>query len=125
MPHILIVEDDATLREVLRDALSGEHWCDAVATVENALVLFRQKAYDLVITDMSLPRGSGLQLLDEIRKAGGSTPVIVITGGGSGLSESAIRQLGATEYLLKPFNLPDIEAAVERAMTRRSDTSNT
>ncbi len=125
MPHILIVEDDAALDEVLRETLSGEHRCDAVTTVESALVLFRQKAYDLVITDMSLPRGSGLQLLDEIRKAGGSTPVIVITGGSSGLSESAIRQLGATEYLLKPFNLPDIEAAVERAMTRRSDTSNT
>src|SRR5207249_5075715 len=107
--RILVVDDDATMREALRDTLSTEGY--GVIAVENAIQaiaeLEKQEA-DLVLADLTLPRVSGLELLDSVRRHWPGLEVIVITGQGS--IETAVDAIkrGAYHYVTKPFTPDDI-----------------
>ena len=79
MSSILVVEDDVTLRELLFELFSETHDCSTAGTAEQALLLLDSKQFDLVLTDISMPGMSGLELLGLIRQRWPATTVIVVS----------------------------------------------
>ncbi|MDT7807456.1 MAG: two-component system, NtrC family, response regulator HydG [Acidobacteriota bacterium] len=116
MAAILIVDDDDAVRDLLYDLFSEEHMCHAAATAEQALAFLREQSYDAVLTDISMPGLSGLELLGQLRQEQPNTPVIVITGIGDRTHAEGLTRLGAFDYILKPFHLEDVEQSVGRAL---------
>jgi DNA-binding NtrC family response regulator len=116
MAAILIVDDDEAVRDVLYDLFSEEHLCHVAATAEQALTFIDEQPYDVVLTDISMPGLSGLELLGHLRQARPGTPVIVISGIGDRTHAEGLTRLGAYDFLLKPFRLEEIEASVTRAL---------
>jgi two-component system, OmpR family, response regulator QseB len=118
--RILIVEDDEILLEGLRTGLVLEGFAaDAVETVADARLAVDLREYDLVVLDVALPDGSGLDLLREWRSAGQSVPVLLLTARNSIRDRIEGLDLGADDYLGKPFDLDELAARI-RALSRRS-----
>ena len=119
MSLILVVDDDETIRDMLYDLLSEEHDCQTAETAEQALARLEVDSYDLVLTDISMPGLSGLELLGHVRQKYPDTPVIIISGISDQDHAQGLIRLGAFEYLLKPFRLEVVEKSVKRALDRR------
>jgi DNA-binding NtrC family response regulator len=119
MSLILVVDDDENIRDTLYDLLSAEHDCQTAETAEQALARLEVDAYDVVLTDISMPGLSGLELLGTVRQKYPDTPVIIISGIGDQEHAQGLIRLGAFEYLLKPFRLEIVEKSVKRALDRR------
>ena len=119
MASVLIVEDDEAVRDTLLDLFSDEHLCHAAPTVEIALSFLDVETYDVVLTDISMPGLSGVELLGIIRQRQPETPVIIISGIGDRAHADGLIKLGAFDYILKPFRLDQVEASVARAIERR------
>lgn len=110
---ILIVEDEPELGRVLLEGLSKNGYSLHLAeNAEKALKLFKQKAFDLVVSDIRLPDMDGLQLLEHMRDHSVSTPVILMTGYGTVQNAVEAMKRGAYDYLLKPFPLEVLEGGV-------------
>ena len=118
MAAILIVDDDEKVRDVLYDLFAEEHLCHAAGTAEQALAFIREQHYDVVLTDISIPGLSGLELLGHIRQSQPDTPVIVVTGISDRTHAEGLMRLGAFDYILKPFKLDAVEDSVTRALER-------
>ena len=116
MAAILIVDDDDAVRDVLYDLFSDEHMCHAAATAEQALAFLREQTYDTVLTDISMPGLSGVELLSILRREQPDTPVIVISGIGDRTHAEGLTRLGAFDFILKPFRLEAVEQSVGRAL---------
>jgi DNA-binding NtrC family response regulator len=117
---ILIVEDEPELGKVLLEGLSQNGYSLQLAeNAEKALKLFKQKAFDLVVSDIRLPDMDGLQLLEHMKDHSVSTPVILMTGYGSVQNAVEAMRKGAYDYLLKPFSLEVLEGGIENALRRR------
>lgn len=116
MAAILIVDDDDAIRDTLYDLLSEEHLCHAAATAEQALAFVQEQPYDVILTDISMPGMSGLELLGMLRQIQPKTPVIVVTGISDRSHAEGLIRLGAFDYILKPFRLEAVEASVARAL---------
>ena len=119
MSLILVVDDDETIRDTLYDLFSEEHDCQTAETAEQALARLEVDSYDLVLTDISMPGLSGLELLGHVRQKYPDTPVIIISGISDQDHAQGLIRLGAFEYLLKPFRLEVVEKSVKRALDRR------
>lgn len=119
MAAVLVVDDDDTIRDALYDLLSEEHLCHVAETAEQALVWLDTEAYDVVLTDISMPGLSGVELLGNVRQRQPDTPVIIISGISDQGHAKGLISLGAFDYLLKPFRLEDVEASVARALEHR------
>jgi len=116
---ILIAEDDPELRGTLFEGLSKDgNRVHLAETAEEALRLFGQKAFDLVIADVKLPGLNGLQLLESIKNKSVHTPVIMMTGFGTVQNAVEAMKKGAFEYLLKPFSLNLMNQVVEKALEK-------
>jgi two-component system, NtrC family, response regulator PilR len=120
MAAILIVDDDDAVRDVLYDIFAEEHLCHAAATAEQALAFIREQSYDVVLTDISMPGLSGLELLGQLRQTQPNTPVIVISGIGDRIHAEGLTRLGAFDFILKPFRLEVVEESVARALKERA-----
>jgi len=119
--RILLVEDDLTLRTALGDALSGEgHAVTVAADGHEARALLRDQRFDLCVLDIMLPGPSGLELLRELRQRDGDTPVLLLTARGEEGDKVLGLELGADDYVTKPFSLRELLARV-KAMLRRRD----
>lgn len=119
--RILFVEDDLTLRTALHDALTGEgHSVTVAADGHEARALLREQRFDLVVLDIMLPGPSGLELLRELRERDGDTPVLLLTARGDEGDKVLGLELGADDYVTKPFSLRELLARV-KAMLRRRD----
>jgi len=124
--RILVVDDERVIREILAEFLTLEGF--SVHTVEDgekALVELRLRPYDLLITDLKMPRLSGLQLLEKIEAERLGVLTVLMTGFGT--VETAIEAMkkGAYDYLLKPFKVEEVIHVVERALYRqRLQTEN-
>ena len=116
MAAILVVDDDDTIRDTLYDLLSEEHRCHTAETAESALKLLDAEFYDVVLTDISMPGLSGLELLGHLRQRYPDTPVIIISGIGDQEHAKGLLKMGAFDYLLKPFRLETVEKSIERAI---------
>jgi len=114
---ILLVEDDARIAGELRRVLEAEGWkVRLAASSEDGLAQATEKRCDLVITDFRLPGASGMELLKSLHAAQPRLPVILMTAHGT--TETAIEatKLGAYDYLLKPFEMPELLALVQKAL---------
>ena len=117
--RILFVEDDLTIRTALRDALAGEgHDVVAAADGHEAEALLRAERFDLCVLDIMLPGPSGLELLKQLRDRDADTPVLLLTARGEEGDKVLGLELGADDYVTKPFSLRELLARV-RAMLRR------
>jgi len=118
---ILVIDDDKIILDSLCEFLSLEGFrASGAETLKNALAMLERQNYSLVLTDVNLPDGDGLELLDIIRKDYPQTVTIVITGYGT--IESAVKAIkqGAYDYLTKPIIDDELRLAVERAIRQQS-----
>lgn len=118
---LFLVEDDTLLAETLGDALKLEgHEVTAIDDGELARQRLAQAdhGFDLILLDLSLPRCSGLDVLAELRQRDSTTPVLILTARGAIEDRVKGLDLGADDYLAKPFVLDELEARV-RALLRR------
>jgi two-component system response regulator PilR (NtrC family) len=119
MPKILVVDDDETIRETLYELLSEEYLCQTAETAEMAFIRLEADSYDVVLTDISMPGLSGLELLGQVRQRFPETPVIIISGISDQEHAQGLIKLGAFDFLLKPFQLEVVENSVKRAVEFR------
>jgi DNA-binding NtrC family response regulator len=116
MAAILIVDDDNTIRDTLYELFSEDHLCHAANTAEKALAFLREQSYDVVLTDISMPGLSGVELLGMVRQSQPDTTVIVISGIGDQTHAEGLKRLGAFDFIMKPFRLEVVESSVMRAL---------
>jgi DNA-binding NtrC family response regulator len=116
MAFLLVVDDDETVRENLCDLFAGEHFCQAAESAEKAIALLSAERFDLVMTDISMPGMSGIELLGHVRGSQPDTPVIIISGINDQEYAAGLLKLGAYDFLLKPFQLEEVEASVASAI---------
>jgi OmpR-family two-component system manganese-sensing response regulator len=117
---ILLVEDDTDQLEPLRAALTkAGHTIDAVEDGDTAQWLLSQKDYDLLILDWMLPNVSGVQLCQQFRRLGKTSPVLMLTAKDTTLDKVTGLDAGADDYLVKPIDIVELLARV-RALGRRS-----
>jgi DNA-binding NtrC family response regulator len=120
MAAILIVDDDDIIRDTLFELLSTDYHCETAETAETALAKLEAQRFDVVLTDISMPGLSGVQLLNRVLKLYSGTPVIMISGFSDQDQAVSLIKLGAFDYLLKPFRLEVVEDSVRRALKSRS-----
>ena len=116
MPTILIVDDDAAIRGILYDLLSGNYECHTASMADEAFQYLEVQHYDAIITDIAMPGITGVELLKRVQLRDENTPVILVSGKISEQDPKSLMDLGAFAYLTKPFNLAEIEEVVERAV---------
>lgn len=115
--QILVVDDECSMRLALSEALRRVGYgIDMAEDGFEALQKFRKGGFQLVISDVKMPKMSGLDVLKEIKRMSPHTPVIMVTGYGT--IENAVEAMkeGAADYILKPFSYEDLESAVKRTM---------
>ena len=114
-PHLLIVDDEVEVRSVLHDLLSETYQCGEASSAEEALAQLRERDYELVISDITMSGMTGLEMIPHVKVISPDTVIVMISG--MQTIESAINalRLGAFDYLMKPFDLRQAEAAIARA----------
>ena len=121
--RILVVEDERKIAEVLVSALTTEHYDVVVApTGEDGFFRANAEAFDLVVLDLMLPGRSGLEILQTLRRRHVETPVLILTARDAIDDRVLGLDLGADDYLVKPFAVPEVLARV-RALLRRGRPS--
>jgi response regulator RpfG family c-di-GMP phosphodiesterase len=115
-PAILLVDDEPEIINVLRDLLSEQYECSSADSAEEALALLLQKSFHLVISDITMKGMSGLEMVPHVLAVSPQTVVVLVSGAQT--IESAIEALrvGAFDYIMKPFDLRQVEAVVKRAL---------
>jgi putative nucleotidyltransferase with HDIG domain len=118
--RVLIADDEPEIREVLADLLSTHYDCTPVGSAEEALARLGEGEYDLVISDIMMGGMSGLEMIPHVLALSPDIAVIMISGVQT--VESAIDALraGAFDYVMKPFDIQHVEAAVKRALEHHS-----
>jgi len=117
--RVLLIEDDASLGEAVRDHIAGDgHAVDWVRRLDDAEAARTGVTFDLILLDLNLPDGRGLDFLRGLRKRGEATPVIILTA----MDQISWRidglNAGADDYLVKPFDLSELSARL-LAVSRR------
>lgn len=117
--HILSVDDDPHLLELLKLYLEDSGF-EVTTTTQptEALKIFEQVKPDLVLTDLHMPTMSGIELLSSLKDTSPDTPVVILSGEGDMNDAIGALQLGASDYLLKPFSRISLEHAVCRALDK-------
>ena len=117
--RILIVEDDAVLANgLVRTFTQASYAVDHVSNGVQADLMLQESVYDLVILDLGLPKMDGMEVLKKLRQHGNKVAVLILTARDAIESRVKGLDLGADDYLTKPFNLDELEARV-RALIRR------
>ncbi|WP_417093872.1 response regulator transcription factor [Intestinimonas timonensis] len=123
MKHIFLLEDDETLGRGIAMALTRT---DTSVTCRSTLTLAREtlaeERFDLLLLDVNLPDGSGLDLLRQVRTNGDATPVILFTANDLELDEVTGLEAGADDYITKPFSLAVLRARVNAQLRRGTPT---
>ena len=115
-PRILIVDDEVEITEILADLLSEEYECTRAGSAEEALSRLHEGEFQLVISDITMPGMSGLDMIPHVKEFSPDTVVVMISGMQTVESAIGALRLGAFDYLMKPFDLRQVEAVVKRAL---------
>lgn len=124
MPKILVIEDDSAIREMLIYALSGAGYeAVGLASGEHFLEVLKDENPSLVLLDIMLPGSDGLSILKNIResKVYKKLPVVMLTAKGSELDRVRGLELGADDYVVKPFSVMEVLARVKTVLRRSVD----
>ena len=117
---VLVIDDEVDIREILQTILIDAGFkCTAVASVDDALAALSEQTFDLAFSDIRMPGKPVTELLREITRAHPQTMVIMITA--LNTAETAVEyiRMGASDYLVKPFNISDVLVAADRAMEKK------
>ena len=118
--RILVAEDDANIRTGLLDALETEGYePEGLANGASALAAFRQEKWDLLLLDVMMPEKSGYEVAREIRASGSDVPLLMLTAKGEEIDKVLGFEMGADDYVTKPFSIRELLARV-KALLRRS-----
>jgi len=118
--RLLLIEDDAILRLGLKRQLEADGYrVDAAADGEDGLFQAREYPLDLAIVDLGLPKLNGLQVVERLRAEGKTLPILILTARGSWQDKVRGLEAGADDYLVKPFEYPELAARV-KALLRRA-----
>jgi len=121
MKNILIVEDEPAMQLGLRDNLQFESYgVDIASNGEEGLEKIKSGKFDLVLLDVMLPRMSGFDVCNTARNAGIKTPIILLTARGEEIDKVLGLELGADDYITKPFSVRELLARI-KAILRRAD----
>ncbi len=125
-PRVLVVDDEETIREMLAEFLELEGYDVATAPDGvSALTALGGRVFDLVLTDMKMPRMGGITLLEQMKQHAPSTIAVIMTGFGTVETAIDAMKRGAYDYILKPFKLEEVLHVVSRAIEkRRIETEN-
>jgi putative two-component system response regulator len=115
-PRILIVDDEVEITEILADLLSEDYECVRAGSAEQALSQLADNQFQLVISDITMPGMSGLEMIPHVKEHSPDTVVVMISGMQTVESAIGALRLGAFDYLMKPFDLRQVEAVVKRAL---------
>src|SRR5687768_795210 len=118
--RLLLIEDDTALREGLARQLREEGYrVEVAADGAEGLFLAQEYPFDLAIVDLGLPKVNGMTIVQKLRAEGRTTPVLILTARGTWQDKVAGLEAGADDYLVKPFEYPELAARV-KALLRRS-----
>lgn len=119
MAHILIVEDEPQMRVGLKDNLEFEgHQVDFAEDGNEGLRKILENIYDLILLDVMLPKMSGFDVCKKARQAGINTPIIMLTAKGEEIDKVLGLELGADDYVTKPFSLRELLARIKAVLRR-------
>ena len=121
--RILLVEDDERITKALAEALMDHHYVvDVVHDGQMGWEFAESAAYDVIILDVMLPGLSGIQFCQRLRQQGKSTPVLILTAKDTSADKVLGLDVGADDYVIKPFDLQELLARV-RALLRRGNSA--
>jgi diguanylate cyclase (GGDEF)-like protein len=115
-PSILIIDDERHIQTILSEALKSNYDCSTASSAEEGLELLRQKEFALVISDINMSGITGLEMVPQILAAAPDTVVIIMSAEQNIESAVTALRVGAFDYLVKPFDLRLVEAAVRRGV---------
>lgn len=116
-PRVLVVDDEASIRDLLAKTLAlADYDVDVAANGQAAVDRVRHNGYSLLITDLKMPGLDGLSVITEARRVDAQLPVIVITGYSSESTAIEAANLGVSGYLTKPFKVPKVLEVAARAL---------
>ena len=117
MPKLLVVDDDTLILDCFRYTFPADQIeVETAKTAGEAVSLFRNRSFDVVVTDVRLPDCSGLKLLQDLQELDRKVPVILMTGHGTANTAIEALRKGAFEYLLKPLDLDALQSVIDRAL---------
>ncbi len=119
-PRVLVVDDEETIRDMLAEFLEMEGY--DVDTAEDgiaALGVMEEADFDIILTDLKMPRMGGISLLEQIGKHAPSTMAVIMTGFGTVDTAIDAMKRGAHDYILKPFKIHDVVHVIERAVEKK------
>ncbi len=123
MSKILLVEDERSVSEPISDFLKFDgHNLELVIDGAEALLRLRVSDFDLIILDWQLPKVTGIEVLQEYRRRGGQSPVLMLTGKSEVASKTTGLDAGADDYLTKPFDMRELSSRVRALLRRPSQT---
>jgi two-component system response regulator AtoC len=115
--HILVVDDEPHMRRILEIMLrQSQYFVYSAGNGREALSILQENPVDLVLTDMRMPEMDGLELLNQMREQGYACPVILVTAHGSVESAVEAMKSGASDYILRPFDIDTLERVISRVL---------
>lgn len=118
---ILVIEDEISMQEIIKETLEKEKFLvESATTYDSALDKIISFDYDCILLDITLPDGSGLDILSELKKLDKTSNVIIISAKNSIDDKVAGLNLGADDYLIKPFHIAELTARVKSILRRKT-----
>jgi len=122
MKKILIIDDDVAIAKGLEDALKAEHFeVELAHTGERGFTIAKRENIDLVILDLKLPDRNGEDICRDLRRAGIQTPIMMLTSKKQEMDKVMGLEIGADDYVTKPFSVKELVARVRALLRRKSD----
>ncbi|MEK6281574.1 MAG: HD domain-containing phosphohydrolase [Acidobacteriota bacterium] len=115
-PRILFVDDESEITSILTDLFEDQYDCANAGSAEDALEQIRQNDFELVVSDITMPGLSGLEMIPHVKSMAPNTVVVMISGMQTVESAIGALRLGAFDYVMKPFDIRQVEAVVTRAL---------
>lgn len=122
---VLIIEDERSLLDAVEKYLSTEGYlCETATEYNSALDKINRYEYDCIVVDITIPNGSGLQIIEELKRLKSNTGIIIISAKHSLDDKLKGLQLGSDDYLTKPFHLPELNARIQAILRRKQFDGN-